>query len=99
VEFQLDFFAVVPLVVESAKAVATSLFEGDVVVEDDAGSLDVASVAVAEHDFLFRCVAAEVDGVVDECFRRYKPICAVEFVDVDERWAAHQSAPPWTTVI
>jgi len=94
VEFQLDFFTVVPLVVEATETVATPLFKSDFVVEHDAGSLDIASVAVAEHDFLVGFMASEVDGVVDERFRRDEPVCTVELIDMDEWWAAHRFSPP-----
>jgi hypothetical protein len=89
-ELQLYLLSVWPEVVEAAEDVATPFVEGDVVVEDDAGALDVATVAVAEHDFLVRGVAVEVDGVVDERFRFDESVGAVELVDVEERGAAHR---------
>lgn len=89
-ELQLYLFAGWPEVVEAAEDVAAAFVEGDVVVEDDAGALDVATVAVAEHDFLVWGVAVEVDGVVDERFRFDEPVRAVELVDVEERWDAHR---------
>lgn len=88
-ELQLYLFTVSPAIVKAAEDVTAAFVEGDVVVENDAGALDVAAVAVAEHDFLVWGVVVEVDGVIDERFRFDKPICAVELVDVEERWTAH----------
>ena len=85
VKFELDLFTVVPLVVEPSKLVPAAFFKRNVGVEDDARALDVAAVAVAEHDFLVGGVAVEVDGVVDERSRLDKPVGAVELVDVEER--------------
>ena len=68
-ELQLYLFAGWPEIVEAAEDVAAAIFKRDVVVEDETDALDVAGVAVAEHDFLVWGVAVEVDGVVDEGFR------------------------------
>ena len=89
-KLQLYLFAVWPEVVEATEDVTTAFVKRDVVVEDDAGALDVAAVAVAEHDLLVWGVVVEVNGVVDECFRFDEPVRAVELVDVEERWAAHR---------
>lgn len=64
-EFQLNFFPVVPLVTEATEPVATPLFQSDVVVEHDTWSRNIATFASAEHNFLVRFVTVEIDGVMD----------------------------------